>query len=71
MALEMKNECEKCSKALNGYSTAYICTHECTFCEACSEEMDMICQNCKGELVRRPKKSIAKSCALTGGKSNE
>ncbi|WP_116190925.1 DUF1272 domain-containing protein [Paenibacillus taihuensis] len=56
MALEMRNRCEKCSKELHYHSIAYICTHECTFCEACTESMNHVCPNCGGELVRRPKK---------------
>ncbi|WP_235715062.1 DUF1272 domain-containing protein [Halalkalibacter akibai] len=38
-------------------TNAYICTHECTFCEPCTEKMSHICPNCGGELVRRPKPS--------------
>ncbi|MGH9821468.1 MAG: DUF1272 domain-containing protein, partial [Pyrinomonadaceae bacterium] len=31
-----------------------ICTYECTFCAACTKEMNAVCPNCGGELVRRP-----------------
>lgn len=56
MALEMRNECERCNSPLSGDSNAYICTFECTFCEPCTEEMNNVCPNCGGELVRRPRK---------------
>ncbi len=56
MALEMREKCEKCEKGIQKNSTAYICTHECTFCHDCSENMNYDCPNCGGELVRRPRK---------------
>lgn len=56
MALEMRNECERCHSPLSNDSLAYICVYECTFCEPCTEEMNNICPNCGGELVRRPRK---------------
>ena len=55
MALEMKNECEKCGRALTADDEAYICTHECTFCRSCTEKVNSVCPNCGGELVRRPR----------------
>ncbi|WP_082883849.1 DUF1272 domain-containing protein [Bacillus sp. SJS] len=55
MALEMRTNCERCEHTLDAHSTAYICTHECTFCEDCTEEMHGVCQNCGGELVKRPR----------------
>ena len=56
MALEMRKKCERCNSLLSENSTAYICVHECTFCKPCTEEMNNICPNCGGELVRRPGK---------------
>lgn len=56
MALEMRNECERCNSPLSNKSLAYICVYECTFCEPCTEEMQNVCPNCGGELVRRPRK---------------
>jgi uncharacterized protein len=56
MALEMKKACEKCGRALPGDGEAYICAYECTFCPKCAEEMNALCPNCGGELVRRPRK---------------
>jgi hypothetical protein len=55
MALEMKDRCEKCEKPLAREATAYICAYECTFCPDCSEQMQNVCPNCEGELVRRPR----------------
>jgi len=53
--LKMRAACERCSHALPPQSAnAYICSFECTFCEGCTTEMNRICPNCKGELVRRP-----------------
>lgn len=56
MALEYKTSCEKCIISLNMQSEACICSYECTFCEACATEMEFNCPNCKGELVKRPKR---------------
>lgn len=60
MSLKMKTNCEKCSRELKHDSDAYICSHECTFCPQCSKEMNNICPNCMGELVKRPKREIKK-----------
>jgi hypothetical protein len=56
MALEMRNECERCNVPITDDSIAYICIYECTFCPDCTETMDHVCPNCGGELVRRPRK---------------
>ena len=56
MALEMREQCEKCNKSLVHDDEAYICSYECTFCDECSEKMGSSCPNCGGELVRRPKR---------------
>ncbi|HYK73334.1 MAG TPA: DUF1272 domain-containing protein [Pseudoneobacillus sp.] len=56
MALEMRNKCERCNSSIENDTLAYICVHECTFCSPCTEEMNHVCPNCGGELVRRPKK---------------
>jgi len=55
MALEMRDECERCETPLSGSDESYICTYECTFCPDCTEVMDAVCPNCGGELVRRPR----------------
>ena len=56
MALQMKNECEKCHQATAANAVAFICSYECTFCESCTAEMKNICPNCNGELVQRPRR---------------
>ncbi|MET4804906.1 DUF1272 domain-containing protein [Limibacillus sp. MBR-115] len=56
MALQMKPACERCEKALGHGDDALICSFECTFCPACSVEMEMRCPNCGGELVTRPRR---------------
>lgn len=54
--LELRPSCENCDKDLPPDSTAArICSFECTFCEACSDNhLQGHCPNCGGELVRRP-----------------
>ena len=56
MVLEMRKKCERCNSLLSENLIAYICVHECTFCKQCTEEMNAICPNCGGELVKRPRK---------------
>ena len=56
MALEMRTECEACGAALLADGPAFICSHECTFCERCAESGARPCPNCGGELVRRPRR---------------
>lgn len=58
MALEYKSSCEKCAVPLNMQSEVCICSYECTFCEPCATEMEFNCPNCKGELVKRPKRKL-------------
>jgi hypothetical protein len=55
MALQMKANCEKCGRALAPLDEAFICIYECTFCGDCVREMEHVCPNCGGELVRRPR----------------
>lgn len=59
MDLEMKTSCQRCTEDLTNTSSAYICTYECTFCHECTEEMEFVCPNCGGELVKRPKSGKA------------
>ncbi|MFF8292360.1 DUF1272 domain-containing protein [Streptomyces sp. NPDC016309] len=54
MALEMRGTCERCGTPLSTTGTAYICSYECTFCQACTTAMTHACPNCGGNLVRRP-----------------
>ena len=60
MALELRPNCEWCDRDLPPDSTlARICSFECTFCTACADEMQGVCPNCGGELVARPRRSVA------------
>lgn len=56
MALEMKSACEQCGKSLALDKLAFICAYECTFCAHCTAAFEWRCPNCRGELVRRPKR---------------
>jgi hypothetical protein len=56
MALEMREQCERCGIRLAPDGDAYICSFECTFCGLCAEELAHACPNCSGELVRRPRR---------------
>ena len=59
MSLEMRPTCERCGHDLPFNSdTAYICSHECTFCSLCANELGHACPNCGGELVRRPRRLV-------------
>lgn len=57
--LEMRPNCECCDRDLPAdRDGAFICTFECTFCQACAADMlAFACPNCGGELVRRPVRS--------------
>jgi uncharacterized protein len=58
--LEMRAQCETCAAPLPPDAPdAYICTHECTFCAACTHRRKYVCPNCGGELVRRPRAAAA------------
>ena len=59
MALEMRNTCERCNHALAVDGEAFICSYECTFCGACTQEMQSVCPNCAGELLRRPRRKAS------------
>jgi uncharacterized protein len=59
--LLLKPNCECCDKDLPFDSLeARICTFECTFCADCAErKLHSVCPNCKGELLRRPRRPEA------------
>jgi len=63
MALELKIKCEKCEVPLSPSGVAYICSYECTYCASCAEQMNAVCPNCGGELVRRPRREEPSSVA--------
>jgi len=56
MALELREQCERCGTALAAGGDARICSYECTFCPACADALDHVCPNCGGELVARPRR---------------
>ncbi len=56
MALEMREQCERCNGLLGQEDGAFICSYECTFCPVCTAAMDHTCPNCRGELVSRPRR---------------
>jgi len=67
MALEMREQCERCNKSLSAQGEAFICSYECTFCPICTEEMNSICPNCGGELLSRPRRKMNVAAATVGG----
>jgi hypothetical protein len=54
--LEMRPGCECCDKDLPASAVgAFICSFECTFCEACAmATLKGACPNCGGALIARP-----------------
>ncbi|QAY76977.1 DUF1272 domain-containing protein [Sphingosinicella sp. BN140058] len=55
MALELRPNCERCDGDLPPDATnAFICTYECTYCEACVAAIDNVCPNCGGGFAPRP-----------------
>lgn len=54
--LEIRPNCECCDQDLLPDSTeAMICTYECTFCNACVENiLHNVCPNCGGGFTQRP-----------------
>ena len=65
--LKMKPACERCGASLLAdAANAYVCSFECTFCEACTTGMGSVCRNCAGELVRRPRRTRSVASAATG-----
>ena len=54
--LAMHAACQTCGTALDASATAMICSFECTFCPSCAAATSNVCQNCGGELVRRPRR---------------
>ena len=59
--LEMRPSCECCDKDLPADAAgAFVCSFECTFCEACATApLEGACPNCGGGLVARPLRSGA------------
>jgi uncharacterized protein len=61
--LEMRAACERCGEALPHDGDARICSYECTFCPACTSELNGRCPNCCGELLPRPRRTLASRSA--------
>jgi uncharacterized protein (TIGR00369 family) len=57
--MKMKDACERCAAPLALDAEAHVCSHECTFCPACTAALHAVCPNCGGELVRRPRRRRA------------
>jgi hypothetical protein len=62
--LKMKKRCEKCHAATGLTEVAFICSYECTFCQACTELLAHECPNCQGNLVLRPARTKSPLQAL-------
>jgi DNA-binding winged helix-turn-helix (wHTH) protein len=54
--LAMKGSCERCGQPLAADADAYICSYECTLCPPCAGDAAMVCPNCGGEQVKRPRR---------------
>jgi hypothetical protein len=59
MALELRSNCERCDAPLTPGGVAFVCSYECTFCQACVDDLEAVCPNCGGELVRRPRRATS------------
>lgn len=44
------NSCQRCLIDLSE-ADRYQCTHHCTFCKGCAQDLDDICPNCGGRLM--------------------
>jgi GNAT superfamily N-acetyltransferase len=55
MSLEMRAHCRRCEVALPPEGSAFICSHECTYCPLCAAAVSR-CPACGGELVPRPRR---------------
>ncbi len=55
MALIMKSACEACGASTEADGIAFICSYECTYCQACADRLPH-CPNCQGELLQRPRR---------------
>lgn len=60
--LQLRPSCECCNRDLApDAGGAFICSFECTFCQACATEvLRGKCPNCGGELVDRPRRPTEK-----------
>ncbi len=58
-SLQYKDACEACRNPLTWIDAAFICAFECTWCPDCADAQGMVCPNCSGELVTRPRRTQA------------
>lgn len=60
--LQLRPGCECCDRDLPADQPgAFICSFECTFCEACTHTvLRGRCPNCGGELLARPRRAAEK-----------
>jgi len=60
--LQLRPGCECCDRDLPPDQLgAFICSLECTFCEACTHTvLHGRCRNCGGELLARPRRPTEK-----------
>jgi len=65
MALNMNGDCQRCATSLALDSEVYICSYECTFCPMCAGDFMMVCPNCGGELLRRPRRIATQAADQT------
>jgi hypothetical protein len=66
--LQLRPNCECCGRDLAPDSAeARICSFECTFCIACTDNVLLgRCPNCGGELVARPRRPVEKLLKYPG-----
>jgi hypothetical protein len=60
--LELRPNCECCDRDLPPHLPgAWICSFECTFCDACAQQtLAGTCPNCQGVLTPRPPRAVEK-----------
>jgi uncharacterized protein len=57
--MDNRPACERCNAPTPVTAVAFICSYECTWCEACAADFAFVCPNCGGELLRRPRRAGA------------
>jgi len=55
MKAKTKSKCDNCTRDLIHDNEVYSCRHNCTYCPECAKELNDICPNCMGKLVKRIK----------------
>jgi GNAT superfamily N-acetyltransferase len=70
MSLEMKSRCARCGVALAPDGSAFICSHECTYCPACTTAVSR-CPTCGGELSPRPRRQVRRAEGEPAGSADQ